>query len=157
MYTYKQPFNSDKLEKIYDNIVNLSIDWNLLEESIGGDKNAYDLIKNFLILEPEKRLTDYVKIKNHPYFDDIDWNILSRNVNAIDLLEKNQDKINWFALSLNTSIFIETYDYDLIRSNFKDLGEEIVIKALHPKRMLRLMNEYGEDEIYKCYFDEEFI
>jgi hypothetical protein len=24
---------------------------------------------------------------------------------------------------------------------------------LHPKRMLRLMELYGEDEIYDCYFD----
>ncbi len=48
-----------------------------------------------------------------------------------------------------------TYDYELIKKNFKDLGEEIIQKALHPKRMLRLMEEYGEDEIYKCYFDED--
>jgi len=27
------------------------------------------------------------------------------------------------------------------------------MKALHPKRMLRLMEEYGEDVIYDCYFD----
>jgi hypothetical protein len=43
----------------------------------------------------------------------------------------------------------------LIKKNFKDLGEEIIIKALNPKRMLRLMKVYGEEEIYKCYFDEE--
>ena len=53
----------------------------------------------------------------------------------------------------NQAIF--TYDYDLIKENFKELGEEIIQKALHPKRMLKLMEEYGEDEIYKCYFDEE--
>jgi hypothetical protein len=108
---------------------------------------------NFKILSKNKNAYDIIKEN----LDNIDWNILSRNVNAIDLLEKNQDKINWYALSLNTSIFIDTYNYELIRSNFKDLGEEIVIKALHPKRMLRLMAEYGEDEIYKCYFDEDFI
>jgi len=27
------------------------------------------------------------------------------------------------------------------------------MKSLHPKRMLRLMEEYGEDVIYECYFD----
>ena len=53
--------------------------------------------------------------------------------------------------SLNPAIF--TYDYDLIKANFKDLGEEIMIKSLHPKRMLRLMELYGEDETYDCYFD----
>jgi hypothetical protein len=40
-----------------------------------------------------------------------------------------------------------------MKDNFKELGEELIQKALHPKRMLRLMNEYGEDYIYKCYFD----
>jgi hypothetical protein len=56
-------------------------------------------------------------------------------------------------ISLNPSIF--TYDYELIRENFKELGEEIIQKALYPKRMLRLMEEYGEDEIYKYYFDDD--
>lgn len=83
----------------------------------------------------------------------IDWFYLSSNSNAISLLEANIDKINWNALARNPAIF--TYDYNLIKSNFKDIGEEIVIKALHPKRMLRLMNEYGKDEIYRYYFDEK--
>ena len=37
----------------------------------------------------------------------------------------------------------------------RELNEEIIIKALHPKRMLRLMEIYGEDEIYKNYFDDD--
>ena len=56
-------------------------------------------------------------------------------------------------ISLNPSIF--TYDYEKIKENKKKLNEEIIIKALHPKRMLRLMEEHGEDEIYKCYFDDD--
>jgi len=71
----------------------------------------------------------------------------------IFILQENKEFIYSYTFSSNPSIF--TYDYDLIRENFKDLGEEIIYKALHPKRMLRLMNEYGEDEIYKNYFDEE--
>jgi hypothetical protein len=85
-------------------------------------------------------------------FEKINWSFLSSNKNAIFLLEENQDKINWSNFTTNPSIF--TYDYNLIKSNFKELGEEIVMKALHPKRLLRLMKEYGEDEIYRCYFDE---
>ena len=83
----------------------------------------------------------------------INWFYLCLNPNAIELLESNQDEITWYNLSSNPAIF--TYDYDLIKENFKDLGEEIFIKALHPKRMLKLMEEYGEDDIYKCYFNEE--
>jgi len=66
-------------------------------------------------------------------------------------LERNKNKIDYYNFSSNPSIF--TYDYDLIKENFKSLGEEIEMKALHPKRMLRLMELYGEDEIYNCYFD----
>jgi hypothetical protein len=69
------------------------------------------------------------------------------------LLEENQDKICWYNLSKNPSIF--TYDYDLIKEKNKELNEEIIEKALHPKRMLRLMQEYGEEDIYSIYFDEE--
>jgi hypothetical protein len=84
-------------------------------------------------------------------FDKINWHNLSVNPYAIEILEENKDKIDYYFLSANPSIY--TYDYDLIKANFKDLGEEIVMKALHPKRLLRLMELYGEDEIYDCYFD----
>jgi len=38
--------------------------------------------------------------------DKIDWEVLIRNPNAMNLLEANQDKINWHELSWNPSIFI---------------------------------------------------
>jgi hypothetical protein len=69
----------------------------------------------------------------------------------MELLEKYQDKIDWKIISSNPSIF--TYDYDEIKNNFQELGQEIIEKALHPKRMLRLMTEYGEDEVYNNYFE----
>ncbi len=77
--------------------------------------------------------------------------MLALNPNAIELLKDNQDKINWYMISKNPSIF--TYDYKLIKENFKELGEEIIYKSLNPKRILKLMEEYGEDEIYDCYFN----
>ena len=61
----------------------------------------------------------------------------------MEILEENQNNIDWYMISSNPSIF--TYDYELIRKNFKDLGEEIIQKAHHPNRMLRLMNKYGAD------------
>ena len=85
--------------------------------------------------------------------DKINWYNLSFNSNAIELLKENQNKIKWSFISLNSAIF--TYDYEKIKENKKEINEEIIIKALHPKRMLRLMEIYGEDEIYKCYFDDE--
>jgi hypothetical protein len=39
--------------------------------------------------------------------------------------------------------------------NFKlELNEEIIAKALHPKRIFRLIEEYGEEVVYDIYFDE---
>jgi hypothetical protein len=85
-------------------------------------------------------------------FDNIYWEYISDNENAIELLRDNQDKIDWDMFSLNWSIF--TYDYEKIKQNFEELGEEIIAKALHPNRIFRLIEEYGEDEIYNIYFDD---
>ena len=53
---------------------------------------------------------------------------------------------------MNPSII--SYDYELLRNKNIDLKEEIIAKALHPKRILRLIDEYGEDLIYDIYFSE---
>jgi hypothetical protein len=39
----------------------------------------------------------------------LNWDCLSCNRNAIRLLKKNPDKIHWNNISLNPSIFEETY------------------------------------------------
>ena len=41
------------------------------------------------------------KLRNWINPDYLDWSSLSKNPNALDLLEKNQNKINWYNLSLN--------------------------------------------------------
>ena len=56
-----------------------------------------------------------------------------------------------FVFSINPSIF--TYDYEKIKKDFQELAEEIIQKALHPKRIFRLIAEYGEEEIYNTYFE----
>jgi hypothetical protein len=40
-----------------------------------------------------------------------------------------------------------------MKSNFQELKEEIIAKALHPKRIFKLISKYGEDEIYNNYFE----
>ena len=37
--------------------------------------------------------------------DKLEWMMLSQNPNAIDLVKKNQGKIDWYELSTNPSIF----------------------------------------------------
>jgi len=60
--------------------------------------------------------------------------------------------MNWCMFSSNPSIF--TYDYEKMRNINLDLKEEIVAAALNPKRIFRLIEEYGEDIIYDIYLDD---
>jgi len=85
-------------------------------------------------------------------YEYINWSQLSKNESAIELLKKNQDKIDWYMFSKNPSIF--TYDYEKMQNSNLELKEEIIAAALHPKRIFRLIEEYGEEEIYNNYFDE---
>ena len=47
------------------------------------------------MLSVNNKIRIYI-IKNWIDINNINWNILSKNPNAIQLLEKNIDKINWF-------------------------------------------------------------
>jgi hypothetical protein len=122
------------------------IDWDMLSIN----KNTIELLKdnkdkiNWINLSRNENAIELLKANP----DKINWKYLSRNLSpdAIELFRKNQDKINWNCLSFNPLIF--TYDYEKIKKNFEELGEEIIAKALHPKRIFRLIEEYGEDEIY---------
>ena len=42
-----------------------------------------------------------LKLKEFVQFDGLNWSMLSRNSNAIHLLEQNPEKINWDTLSEN--------------------------------------------------------
>ena len=63
------------------------------------------------------KLRDWVDIKN------LHWNGLSENLNAIELLKENKDKINWKCLSFNInamSLLKENQnkiDWDYLSSN----------------------------------------
>jgi type I restriction enzyme S subunit len=55
---------------------------------------------------------------------------------------------------ISLELFISRSRYEEIKKNFEKLGEEIIQKALHPKRIFKLIEIYGEDEIYNNYFDD---
>ncbi len=55
---------------------------------------------------------------------------MSRNPEAMDLLEKNQDKIHWGILSSNPGIFV--YDYSKMSRPFT---EELMQNRFHPKNL----------------------
>jgi len=93
------------------------------------------------------KILDWIKDNNI-----FSWNYLSLNPNAIELLKNNKDKIDCEMLMSNPSIFI--YDYEGMKETKADLNEEVIAKALHPKRIFRLIEEYGEEEIYNIYLDD---
>jgi hypothetical protein len=64
---------------------------------------------------------------------------LSTNLNAIELLKNNIDKVCWTYLSNNPNIF--EYDYNLIKNNIFVYKEELIAKALHPKRVIKWIEE----------------
>ncbi len=127
------------------------VDWDYLS----GNKNAIEILKE----NPEKINWNHLSSNENGIellkdnLEKINWIRISSNPLAIELIKENLEKIDWELLSLNPSIF--TYDYELIKKKNQDVNEEIIIKALHPRRILRLIEEYGEEEIYKCFFDEE--
>jgi hypothetical protein len=49
------------------------------------------------------KLLDWVPLEK------LDWDGLSSNPDAIHLLDKNPDKIDWYWLSMNPGIFEEDY------------------------------------------------
>lgn len=68
------PFTDESVEKIFENIKNLKIPWD--DIAVEGDDNdcgekisrdAYDLMKKILVLDPQKRL-DGEGIKKHAFF-----------------------------------------------------------------------------------------
>jgi hypothetical protein len=73
----------------------------LLNKSSLFDENVIHLILNYywLILENKhKVLLEWIPIEK------LDWNMLSLNPNAIDLLNENDDKIFWHNMTFNPNV-----------------------------------------------------
>jgi serine/threonine protein kinase len=70
------PFNDNTVEKIFENIMSLTIVWPDIGEEEGCmSAAAKDLISKLLVIDPTKRLgtNSAYEIKNHPFFKDVDW------------------------------------------------------------------------------------
>ena len=46
---------------------------------------------------------NYMKLRDWIDINKLNWKILSYNLNAIELLEENPEKINWYGLCLNAN------------------------------------------------------
>jgi hypothetical protein len=76
--------------------------------------------------------------------DKIDWDILSINPNAIYLLEKNKQKINPTYMSQNPSIFKKVINYRFLEKRMNIIKEELIMKCMHPVRLIRFLEMGGD-------------
>jgi hypothetical protein len=76
--------------------------------------------------------------------DKVNWVELSRNPNAIRILEENLDKVDWGNLSQNLNA-IAPLDTAKMRSNCQAFAEELTAYVFHPTRLQRVCDTYNLD------------
>ena len=83
-------------------------------------------------------------------FDDLDWDVLSLNPNAIPILEQNLDKVRWRWMSANPNIF--TYDYNAMKYRmFRGGIKEDLTKERFDPDNIDKFNGWG----FECPSDDE--
>jgi len=67
--------------------------------------------------------------------DKINWKLLSENQSkcTVQLLEKNPNKIDWYWLSKNPYIF--NYDYKQMKQNCMLFKEDLMKNRFHPRNI----------------------
>ena len=75
--------------------------------------------------------------------DKINWDNLSTNKNAIHLLEQNLDKISVYHLPDNPAIFV--IDYQVLQQRIEPFKEELIQKCFHPDRLVHYLEVYNYD------------
>jgi hypothetical protein len=99
-------------------------------------------------------------IEQHIDHPDICWQALSVNPNAIDLLLKNKEKIDWIMIWSNPGIF--TYDYSFMKMRANLYKEELMSVLFHPRNYHKFAT-WGFDEFtddftkeFTAEFEQEF-
>lgn len=86
-------------------------------------------------------------VENQAHRFNVDcWEVVSRKEWAIDLLERNQDKVDIESLSRNKAIY--SLDYSMMKQAIARLHEELMAYVYHPTRMAKWIDKYGLDREY---------
>ena len=85
------------------------------------------------------KLRDWVDI------DNLDWQYLSKNPNAIHIIKDNINNIDWDCEWLYQNPFIFEYDYEAMRDRMKPVAEELMANRFHPKNFEKFVS-WGFDE-----------
>ncbi|KAJ0977059.1 hypothetical protein J5N97_012533 [Dioscorea zingiberensis] len=91
------PFNAEHPQKIFDNIMNRDIPWPRVPEEMSCE--AHDLIDKLLIGNPVQRLgaTGAGEVKRHPFFANINWDMLARQKATFIPSTDGDDDTSYFA------------------------------------------------------------
>lgn len=90
------PFNAEHPQKIFDNIMNRDIPWPKIPEEMSHE--AHDLINKLLIQNPLQRLgaTGAGEVKAHPFFKDINWDLLAEQKAAFIPSTQDDEDTSYF-------------------------------------------------------------
>ena len=132
MLTNFPPFNAKTVDEVFDNILNMKIEW--LKTGPNGISNELsDLIKRLLEPVPENRLgfNSVKEIKDHEFFKDLDWDSLASQQppwipepSKISHLETLKPKCNMVEYLDKTFPQCRTIQ----RSRSKEINEDIIAR-----------------------------
>ena len=100
------------------------------------EKYPHRIYMNYFAINPFG-----IHLLNFSYYAEI-YDFLSENPceEAIQILQRNQNKIDWYRFSSNPEIFV--YDYERMKKHFYGTyGKELVEKLYHPNNF----HKFGED------------
>ncbi|CAG9325376.1 unnamed protein product [Blepharisma stoltei] len=118
MINGKSPFASQTYEETYKNIIRGKINF-----SYSISYQAKDLIKKLLNPNPKRRLANIEDIKNHAFFQDLNWKDLREKYVNPPIIPKNDE----FRLSYNSSTGeseSEDEEYRRCETNPDNVGSE---------------------------------
>lgn len=126
----------------------------ILEENINKNFHSTELIARAL---SENQNAVHL-LEKYPEY--INWAVLSSNPNAVHLLEKNQDKLNWFSISSNPNASrmikenIPKYKIDMNWLSKNPCIFEIDYDAIKEKTKIEI---FEEELMQKCYHPKRLI
>jgi hypothetical protein len=123
------------------------IDWHYLSGNPNGlpllEKNLGDICwSTFSLMET---IVPFLKI--YPGFiRRLNWELLSFNESAIEMLKAAPEKIHWSYVSQNPKVlYLLELDYPTMKENARELQEELAARVFDPDRMCRMAAISGID------------
>jgi hypothetical protein len=75
--------------------------------------------------------------------DKVDWKMLCKNPNAIHLLEKYPEQVQWTLTNPNALHLFCDLDYARMKERIQPLKEELQAYFIHPDRLMRMAKQSG--------------